>query len=1117
MPSSREVEPTADPGDWGNRSLVVTRHVSQPAPAPASSVPTVPQALDRPLPQGSTLSAPSATARSTFSLVGGDDHPLGPPDLWPEGLRTAVDICLASRFPMLVWWGPDLVMLYNAAYHPMLGTKHPRAFGAPGREVWPEIWDVIGPMLDQVMGGGGATWSTDQLLVLDRNGYPEECYFTYSYSPIPDESGGVGGVFCAVTETTERVVGERRLATVAELAHLIRAGQRSDVIETANVVLAGNPHDHPVALVVDRGPGTERADTETALSRFGLELTPGTRARLADLVRQVSGTGRRARVEADAEASAIGVKAWHAYPVPEPGAQQRGRATAVLLLGESVGRPWDGSLEAYAALCAGHVAGALTGVRELSEERRQHQALLELDEAKSAFFTNISHELRTPLTLMAGPVQDALAAEADPVQRRRLELVERGTHRLTRMVDAMLDFGRMEAGHLAPAPAPVDVAELTRALAESFRPAIERAGLGFAHSGDEATVDAVLDRDMYERIVLNLLSNALKYTPSGSVRLTLAVTDRELAVTVADTGVGIASRDLERVFARFERLPVTDGARSSEGAGIGLAMVRQLSELMGGSVAVESEVGRGSTFTVRVPLHVEAPGGGGVPSVTPRRVDDFLRETRLWEADASAEPPRTDPRPGSRPRLVVAEDNPDLRSYLGDVLGDLYDVELVADGRAAVEAVRREEPDLVVADVMMPGVGGYELVELIRAEPALAGVPVLLLSARAGASETSSGLGAGADDYLVKPFSVVELRARVASNLERAAARTRDSSWRRAVMESLHDALVITDPDGAVLEVNDGFTTILGWSADDGPFAPPYPWEVPPAADGLSGAELLRRALSSADDPDHSDHPEPLEGLLRHRDGHCVRVAARVSLVDGGRRRPSLVLCTLRDVTAEHEARQRRHAAALMGAELAAADELGDVLGTAVAGFGDLFDGEATVRVLVGGRDHVFTASGPLDPGALTLEVARALAADPAAPVADEPVPGILLVGGGPAPECRVWVDFPTPRRVAADERIAGDLLVGSLALACDRVVAASSFADRERHLRLAIQSHEEIAQAVGILVERHRWTPTAAFERIKRVSQDRNIKLREVARRVIESGADLDDAGDDVAGRRRR
>jgi PAS domain S-box-containing protein len=542
-------------------------------------------------------------------------------------------------------------------------------------------------------------------------------------------------------------------------------------------------------------------------------------------------------------------------------------------------------------------------------------------------------------------------------------------------------------------------------------------------------------------------------------------------------------------------------------------MVRQLSELMGGSVLVESEVGRGSTFTVRLPLHVEAPGDGGVPSVTPRRVDDFLREAGLWEAEATTPHRGSERRPGGRPRLVVAEDNVDLRIYLGDVLGDLFDVELVPDGRAAIDAVRRHQPDLIVADVMMPGVGGYELVELVRADPALAGVPVVLLSARAGENETSSGLDAGADDYLVKPFSVVELRARVASNLERAAARTQDSAWRRAVMESLHDGLVITDAEGTVLEVNDRFTTMLGWGAADGPFAPPYPWEEPAAADGLSGAELLRRALASP------DHPDPLEGVLRHRDGHPVRVSARVSVVRGTRRQPSLVLCTLRDVTAEHEARQRRHAAARMGAELAADDDLADVLATAVAEFGALFAGEATVRVVVGGRDHVFTPSGPLDPGELDPRVSSALAAAGAEPTAgDGPVPGILLVGGGPAPECRVWVDFPGVRRVAADERIAGDLLVGSFALACDRVVAASSFADRERHLRMAIQSHEEIAQAVGILVERHRWTPAAAFERLKRASQDHNVKLREVARRVIESGADLDEVGADSAtGPRRR
>ena len=145
--------------------------------------------------------------------------PLGPAESWPQSLRTTVSVCLNSRFPMLLWWGPDLIMLYNDAYRPILGaTKHPRALGAAGRDIWPEIWDIIGPMLHGVIERGEATWSDDLLLVLDRNGYPEECYLTFSYSPIRDESGGVGGVFTAVHETTGRVIGERRLRTLRELA-----------------------------------------------------------------------------------------------------------------------------------------------------------------------------------------------------------------------------------------------------------------------------------------------------------------------------------------------------------------------------------------------------------------------------------------------------------------------------------------------------------------------------------------------------------------------------------------------------------------------------------------------------------------------------------------------------------------------------------------------------------------------------------------------------------------------------------------------------------------------------------------------------------------------------------
>jgi len=1070
-------------------------------------------------PHAGDVGVPGSEMSDLVAATDWSAGPLGDPRTWPQSLRTAVGICLSSRFPILLWWGPELVMVYNDAYRPMLGqTKHPRALGAPGNEVWGEIWDVIGPVLEQVLAGGGATWSADQLLVLDRNGYPEECYFTFSYSPVTDESGGVGGVFCAVIETTERVIGERRLATLAEMAVLMGAPARADVVSTAASILAANPADHPVAVVLDAPPEGGRGALAALVEAQLPGHSAGTRARLADLVRQVSGTGRPATTLADRDAMAAGVSAWHAYPVGMPAATARGRGTAVIVLGESVHRRWDRSLEAYATLCATHVAAALGDVRQLDEERLRGQALVELDAAKSTFFTNLSHELRTPLTLIAGPVQEALAVEDDARQRERLELVERNTHRLARMVDAMLDFGRIETGGLAPHGEQLDVSQLAKGLAESFRPAVERAGLTFEHDCGSG-IQAELDRDMLERIVLNLLTNAVKYTPHGAVRLAVRLVGDQVELSVSDTGVGIHPDDVAKAFARFERLPSPSGARSHEGAGIGLAMVQQLTELMGGAVTLTSEPGRGSTFTVRLPAQpaqpVDPASSSPSSAMTRRGVEDFLHEMQTWHQHSGATPAILGvPRPAEtsesgRPRLVVAEDNADLRTYLGQVLGDEYDVELVPDGAAALEAVRREAPDLLLADVMMPELDGYALVDTIRREPALAGVPVVLLSARAGEQETSTALGAGADDYLVKPFSVPELRARVSSNLERAGARTQDASWRRAVTDSLHDALLILDLDGVVLEANDRFSCMLGWSTAKGPFRDPYPWDVA-AGDGTAGfADAVARARESR------DGPVAVETTLRHRNGHRVVGSVRVSIVEGGRRQPSLLLATIRDVTLEHEARERRATAAGLAAELGAADELTDVVAAAVAGLSVLFSGDATISVAVGRQRHVFTASGPLAPGDLDPEVARELETDDAgdvddgerAELAEAPVdgvvPGILLTTGDSAPRCRVWVSFATPRPVTPDEQIAGDLLVQALGLACDRVLAATGFADREQHLRQAIASHEEIGQAVGILVERHRWTPTTAFERLKRASQDHNTKLREVALRVIESGAD--------------
>ena len=200
---------------------------------------------------------------------------IGEPATWPQSLRTATSMCLNSRFPMLIWWGPQLVKIYNDGYIPMLGDKHPRALGAPGREVWPEIWHVIGPMLDGVLNEGRATWSEDQLLLMTRAGYEEETYFTWSYSPIVGDTGAIDGVFCAVTETTASIVGTRRLRVLADVAE--RAGRPDDphrVARAAVAALEGDPDDVPFALLYELADGGA-----SLVAAAG--VTPATRQRLA--------------------------------------------------------------------------------------------------------------------------------------------------------------------------------------------------------------------------------------------------------------------------------------------------------------------------------------------------------------------------------------------------------------------------------------------------------------------------------------------------------------------------------------------------------------------------------------------------------------------------------------------------------------------------------------------------------------------------------------------------------------------------------------------------------------------------------------------------------------------
>ena len=700
--------------------------------------------------------------------------PLGPIGDWPQSLRSAVSICLLSRFPMVVWWGPDLVFIFNDAYRPVLGDKDPKAImGRVGREVWPEIWPIIGPMLDGVLQRGEATWSDDQLLPLFRNGYLEECYFTFSYSPIRDETGGVGGVFTAVTETTQRVVGERRLRTLSDLAEATGdARTAEEVCAKAAGALGRNLADIPFALL---HLVAEDMAVQPVASSGRLEVVEHAALPLAE----VAATLRSQTVDLPAaESDAERPRSALVLPILEAG---QSAAAGVLVVGASAQRPLDSDYQRFFELIAGQVATAVADARAYEAERKRAEALAELDRAKTAFFSNVSHEFRTPLTLLLGPLEEELR-RARPQQRARLEIVHRNGLRLLRLVNALLDFSRIESGRVMAHYEPVELSRLTADLASAFRSATEAAGLELVLDCPPLAEPAFVDVEMWETIVLNLLSNAFKFTFDGSITVRTRLEDGSFLLEVTDTGVGLPDEEMPRIFDRFHRIR---GARSRthEGTGIGLALVRELVEQHGGRISVVSEVGEGTTFTVSIPagsahLPPDLVGGarersslsaGAAPFVEealrwlPGALEEQVEESRPGRVSHQQEEPFRDTASG---RVLVVDDNADMRDYLVSLLSQHWSVEAVGDGETALQKVRSSAPDLVLTDVMMPGLDGFQLLRALRSDPETKDVAVVMLSARAGEGATVEGLEAGADDYVVKPFVARELIARVRANLE---------------------------------------------------------------------------------------------------------------------------------------------------------------------------------------------------------------------------------------------------------------------------------------------------------------------------------------------------------------
>ncbi|HXC60901.1 MAG TPA: ATP-binding protein [Steroidobacteraceae bacterium] len=836
---------------------------------------------------------------------------------------------LDSRYAMWMLWGPELTFFCNDAYLPTVGIRREWVMGERSDKVWAEIWAEIWPRIDHVMTTGEATWDEGLLLFLERSGFPEETYHTFSYSPVYDDEGRIAGMLCVVTEATQQVLAERGLGVLRDLAARVPGATAEQALSRVMSVLQQDQMDVPFAslyllneqkvqarLVASFGQapeGLRRPEFLLTGEDALLRVLRGSPAEMLDL-------------RADSVPSGLWPETLsQAVVLPLHGAGDV--VAGALAVGVSPRRKFDARYRQFMDLVAGQISAVLADAQAYEAERRRAESLAELDRAKTQFFSNVSHEFRTPLTLMLGPLAEALEdADSSPALRERLQLAQRNAQRLLRLVNSLLDFSRIEAGRVQAAYEATDIATLTEDLTSTFRSAMERAGLRLSVRAAPLSAPVWLDRQMWEKIVLNLLSNAYKFTLKGGIEVRVGEQNDGAVLDVIDTGVGVSEDAIPHLFERFYRVE-NSGGRTHEGSGIGLALVQELVRLHGGKISVSSRLGEGTHFRVALPF-----GNAHLPEQRIRTSDTetapsaavaYLNEALGWDHNSDAQGVVN----GSVDRrfestfgacVLLADDNADMRAYVAGLLTPAYRVKAVADGLAALESARQLKPDLIISDVMMPRLDGFGLMQALRSDPLLRDVPVILLSARAGEEARIEGLDSGADDYLIKPFSARELNARAGALLERArlhrqvldeqrraySAAQRRSAQFEILLDETPLGMFLVDSSLRIVEVN--------------PTATPLFASVGAAA-GADLREVARRLWE----------PVYAEEIIGHFE-HALRTGERYYVAERSERRAGTqameafewqvsriplydgafgVVCYFRDITAQVRARQQLEAA----------------------------------------------------------------------------------------------------------------------------------------------------------------------------------------------------------------
>ncbi|OCF34679.1 hypothetical protein I316_03722 [Kwoniella heveanensis BCC8398] len=772
--------------------------------------------------------------------------PMGPRSKWKDTLDPLLSVTFESRTSDCCWLGPDLRLLYNQSYSQLV--DHPNAWARPAQEVWAAIWPTLEPHIRQCM-SGTPVYRVDDPVFYQRygNGTLLEHYHTWRFVPITGKDGRILGIFNQSMETTEKVLQDRRLATTRDLAEqLILARSVDQYFAFVAEVLEQNPAEAPFVMLYrvkhsDNNPASIAVDLSLeasigvpqghpsakpnlnfclparSRSSFGPNADRMSSPTLSAISALSSGSGRICHVIADGDSWPVlkalttrqcvivddcsqlikgyPLRQWDELPfaaivVPICSEGSMDVPDAVMIMGLNVRRPFDAEYDSWLNAVRSQLVSSLAQAKASESEAMVAEDNARMEEAKAAWFRGAAHDLRSPLALVAGPISDLLESQTiTGSQRQSLTIAQRNVDRLLRLVNALMDFSRLEAGRVEGRFVPIDLGEFVTDLAALFRPAVERLGLQYTIDIEPRDQVVFVDPTLFETIISNLIGNAIKYTERGSITVQLRYTDYA-ELSIIDTGVGIPKAEIPLVTEWYHRATTAVHA-GTQGSGLGLALAKELLHLHGGELAVDSQTveesggQHGSVFTARIPLSFrpQPPTTPSAPTSFGKYGKAVANEAMRWTRDdgeSSSEGAGTDAGTGSAfstkfseaflfektDTILLVEDNSDMRAYIKQIFSPYCTVVEACSGQQALEMAIKSPPNLILSDVLMPKMGGLELLGEIRKHGATRIVPMVLLSAIDGEESRVEALLMGAEDFLAKPFKPKELVARVHLHLQ---------------------------------------------------------------------------------------------------------------------------------------------------------------------------------------------------------------------------------------------------------------------------------------------------------------------------------------------------------------